>query len=137
MPVTRKVPKSWQTKKDMEEDCNALFSRKNTVYANKGNETPEHFMVKAMLIFILKSRGAEAYSELKIEGGIIDVFDITNRVIYEIETDLTEGGKQEKVEKYDSNYIREFIFINLKKVPMDILEMQKYLTEKIEALNSD
>lgn len=138
MPIKRKPVDSWRLIKDMKEDCNAEFPKKNTVFVNKGDETIEHIMVKTLIMHLLRNENKEAYCEVKLGAGIVDIFDLTRQIIIEVETNLTEEGKRAKVEKYDSRYVTDFIFIDLNKIPTGTMrEVYEYLKPKIIDVKSD
>jgi Ni2+-binding GTPase involved in maturation of urease and hydrogenase len=139
MVVTRKPIETWKIKKDLIDDCNAMFPKKNIVCVNKGDETIDHFVTKAMCMHILRGMGIEAYSEVKLGAGIVDILTLSSNgnLIIELETELTEEGKQAKVDKYDNAYVKDFIFIDLKLLPAILSMRYDILKQKIQDVKSD
>ena len=57
--------------------------------------------------------------------------------IFNAIVDLTEEIKISKRDKYDNQYIQDYLFVDLKKVPDSMNEAYEYLRNKIINLNSD
>ena len=65
------------------------------------NESLRHFLAKSILVFHLLRLGHRVVSEARIEGvGIMDVFDITTSVDYEIENERSLANINRAKEKY-------------------------------------
>ena len=137
MVTHRKPMQTWQLVRDMKENCNAKFPPKNTLYISRGIEGFKHRMVKMAVMSLLKDAGIDSFSEVAMEGGVVDIFDATRRIIIECETELDEAKKQKKIDQYDNVMVREFIFIDLRKVPENLNEMKTYLEDKVIQVNSD
>ena len=140
--MIHKKQESWKIKKDLIDYAGYQFNHKaNNLVPNWGSEGIKHYTIKAMVSYILRELKREFYDEVIVckpgSLGRIDIFDITNRIIIEVHTGITEEIKAEKKEKYDNPYIVDFLFIEIKKVPENMQEAYKYLKNKIEKLESD
>jgi len=133
---------SWMNKKDLQDYAGYYFPHKpNTLNPNVGSEGIKHFTIKSIIGFILRKQNKEFFDEVLVNRGKnpgrIDILNISDNIIIEVETELIEETKISKREKYDNHYIKDFIFIDLKKVPDNFQEAYDYLYSKIENLNSD
>jgi hypothetical protein len=102
---------------------------KNCLFTNSGNESIKHWIVKAMIFKILRERGRTVGTEIETKNGIVDVIDVDNLIVYEIEKNLTEKKKREKVNQLKG--VKDVFIIDLKKVPNDFEKAERYLKEKI------
>jgi len=87
----------------------------------------KHWIVKAMIFKILREMGRMVGSEVEVDGGIVDVIDVDNMIVYEIEMKMCW-------QEYETNMfgkLRDIFVIDLKKVPDDLNDIEKYLREKI------
>jgi hypothetical protein len=102
---------------------------KNCLFTNGGNESMKHWLVKAMIFKILKEKGRIVGTEIEAKNGIVDVVDVDNLIVYEIEKNLTERKKKEKINQLKG--VNDIFIIDLKKVPDDFEKAEKYLKEKV------
>ena len=67
----------------------------------RGNETLRHFLAKAILLFHLKKMKHKVACEVEISGiGVMDVFDLTTNVDYEVETERYLKKTMRNKDKY-------------------------------------
>ena len=119
-------------------DGNAVdFVRKAFLYdrndLNKlviaGVEKLNHFISKAIMFYILSELNHDLVSECSIIGvGRVDLYDITTKVIYEFETNVSPKYRREANEKYIQNGV-EVIVININELPDDIFQRYMNLRE--------
>jgi hypothetical protein len=102
---------------------------KNCLFTNGGNESMRHWIVKAMIFKILKEKGRDVGTEIETKNGIVDVIDADNLIAYEIEKNLNEKKKKEKINRLKG--VNDIFIIDLNKVPDDFEEAEKYLKEKL------
>ena len=102
---------------------------KNCLFTNGGSESMKHWLVKAMIFKILRERKRIVGTEIETKNGIVDVIDVDNFIVYEIEKNLTENKKKEKIDQLKG--INDVFIIDLKKVPGDLEGAERYLREKI------
>jgi len=99
----------------------------NCLFLHNKKESMKHFIVKAIIFKILRERGRKVGSEIEFENGIVDLLDVDNLIIYEIENNRTKA--KEKVKRLKS--VTDVFVIDLKKVPNNLKEAEKYLREKV------
>lgn len=133
---------SWKIRKDLEMYAGYIFQHKpNTLTPNVGSEGIKHFTIKTIIAYLLREQKKDFFDEVIVNKGKlpgrIDLLNISDSIVIECETELTEEVKASKREKYDNPYIVDFLFIDLKKVPDDLNEAYKYLKKKIINLDSD
>jgi competence CoiA-like predicted nuclease len=64
---------------------------------SNNSESIEHFMTKLMVYKLLLERGYEVSMEYYINGtGVMDVFDRTNGIVYEIEPTKQKSMQESK-----------------------------------------
>jgi len=102
---------------------------KNCLFMNSGNESMKHWVIKAMISKILRDRKRVVGTEIETKNGIVDVVDANNLIVYEIEKNLTEKKKNEKLRRLKG--MKDVFIIDLKKVPNDFEKAERYLREKI------
>jgi len=88
----------------------------NTVVFHNTNESKEHFIVKCVLSFLLRIMGHDIYSEGFYGNKKFDVIDLTDRIVYEIESSKTKKKVTQKEENITDSYFDLFI-IDLKDIP--------------------
>jgi len=107
----------------------------NFVYMNclrLRRNSKKHEMGKWAVCMILAKRGYDFFTEVKTRYGRADVFDFTNKVIYELETNLTSKKKEEKINQlFDKQRMKDIFIFDLSKVPEDGIEMLKYFDKHI------
>jgi hypothetical protein len=133
---------AWRTMKDLEEFYHYRFPPKmGFLRPNTGSEGNFHWTCKAMGAYILAKAEYFFAAEVIINGGVlgrIDLLDLTRGIVIEFQSGLTEAIKAEKKQKYARNrIIRDYIFIDLDKLPRDHDKLEKALTDKILNVNSD
>lgn len=101
-------------------------SNKNCLFLH-ANESTKHWIVKAIIFKILKERERTVGTEIEVEGGIVDLIDVDNLIVYEIESKLTKEKKDRRIKELDS--VNDIFFINLNKVPNDWEKAEIYLKD--------
>jgi hypothetical protein len=90
-------------------------------------ETIRHYIAKSMVFYLLRQMKHDVVTEFTIEGiGIGDVFDISTRTQYEIETDQYPKRFMKRLSKYQQAGI-ELIVIRTKPMPDDIKKIKDYI----------
>lgn len=102
---------------------------RNCLFIHNNRESMKHWIVKAMIFKILRERGRVAGTEIETRNGIVDVIDIDNLIVYEIEKNLTENKKRERLNRLKG--VRDVFFIDLRKVPDSFEDAERYLGERI------
>jgi len=100
---------------------------KNCLYLTK--ESMKHWLTKAAIFKILRDRGRAVGTEIEVNGGIVDVIDVDNFIVYEIEKNLTEKKKKEEVNRLKE--AKDVFIIDLKEMPNDFEKAEIYLREKL------
>lgn len=147
MVLTKKRAKpeqeAWKNMKNLVDYANYVFTSKmDTQKPNTGSEGPFHFHCKSIGAYIISEINHHFAAEVIVNNsknpGRIDLIDLNEKVIIEFETSLTREGMNAKTKKYfTSSYIRDIIFIDLKKVPRDFDGAYRYLRERIKKVQSD
>jgi hypothetical protein len=140
--MIRKKQPVWQKIKNLTEYSNYIFPHKiNTLKANAGSEGVKHFLAKSVTGYILRELKKDFMDEVIVNNGKqpgrIDLISLSDGLIFEFETNLTQEIKLSKREKYDNIYIKDFVFINLSKLPDSLKEMYGVLKQKIIDVDSD
>jgi len=102
---------------------------KNCLFTNGGNESMKHWLVKAMVFKILREKKRIVGTEIETKNGIVDVIDVDNFIVYEIEKNLSKKKKKQKVDRLKG--VKDVFIIDLKKVPDDFENAERYLREKM------
>lgn len=89
----------------------------------------KHFLVKAIILKILRERGRTAGTEVEVRNGVADLVDLDNSIVYEVETNITKEKIYQKIRNYES--AKDIFFIDTREVPDDLNEAEKYLREKV------
>jgi hypothetical protein len=100
---------------------------KNCLFTNGGKESMKHWVVKAMIFKILREMGKPVGSEVEVDGGIVDVIDLDDMIVYEVERKM----RQHFYETNTPRRIKDIFVIILDQVPGNINEAEKYLRERI------
>jgi len=82
-----------------------------------------------MIFKILRDRGRTVGTEIETNNGIVDLIDVDNKIVYEIESNLTEKIAKEKIKQF--NFAKDVFLIDVKKIPDDLNKAEKYLKEKV------
>ena len=108
------------------------FNKKklNSVIFHSTNETREHFLVKCILSYILHSMGHDIYSEGKYGTKKLDVIDLTDMIVYEIETNKTKKKTEQKITNVKDSYFG-LIIIDLKDLPEKLDDIFKFVKKEI------
>jgi len=90
---------------------------------NRRGESKEHSLLKHIVASLLERQGHKVYIEcLCPDGSIIDVYDETDEIAYEIQTKHQPEIERIKSEKYlQWAMVRDVIFIYTKDYPLDCL----------------
>lgn len=102
---------------------------RNCLFVYNNREGMKHWIVKAMIFKILRERGRVAGTEIETRNRIVDVIDVDNLIAYEIEKNLTENKKRERLNRLKD--VRDVFFIDLRKVPDSFEDAERYLGERI------
>lgn len=111
------------------------FKNKIKPHATSISETTKHFTVKAILAFLLMRQGKDILCEVvfrNFKDIKPDVFDLDERIIYEVESRPQARTRLKKVASAQHPLIDDVIIVNLTQVPEDHKEMWKYLTALIK-----
>ena len=96
------------------------------------NETLDHWLTKCMIFKILRDKGHVVIGECNFGGaGVVDLFSLTAKIVFDVEGSLTPSKKRAKYEQYINHAINDVIVIDLDKLPKDNKERFKYLKEKV------
>jgi hypothetical protein len=91
------------------------------------NETLKHFTAKSVLMFELIRMHHKAVCEIEIAGiGKLDVFDITTKTIYELESEQYAAKSWHLKEKYQQVGV-DIVIITLHGLSENLHEIQTYL----------
>ena len=117
-------------------DKNALdFKRKAISYQETDinrlvkdhKEKLDHYIAKSILFYILQEYNHDVLTEFEIIGvGRGDIFDLTTKVQYELETNHSPKWRQELNRKYMQTGI-EVIVIDCSNLPLDFYQVYMYL----------
>ena len=90
---------------------------------NRKSETKEHSILKHIVASLLERQGHKVYIEcLCPDGSIIDVYDETDEIAYEIQTKHQPEIERIKLEKYlQWAMVKDVIFIYTKDYPLNCL----------------
>lgn len=95
-------------------------------------ESPRHFFIKSLIIYILRKEGHKVMTEVKCKdiNAQPDILDLTTREVIEVETEPT--GKKEKIKlnQYSDNRIKDLFII-------DTREISDYLPKAIRQLKDE
>jgi hypothetical protein len=98
----------------------------------KNNEGHKHALAKFTICFILNEKGYHYLTEVKVQKGRIDIFDFTNKIIYEVENGLTDKIKEQKYNQlFNEEKMNEFFIFNLDELPKEEPEWYNWFKEKI------
>lgn len=107
------------------------LSKINLVRIDKQN-TFKHEFCKWIICFILSKKGYKFMTEVKVPGGRIDVYDFTNKNIYEVESVLNKSKKERKFKQlFNPELMNDFFIFDLRKVPNDDKKSFKYFNSRI------
>lgn len=88
-------------------------------------------LVKYCMSLLLKKNHKNFLVEALTSKGIIDVYNLTDRIIYEFETGLNDSKKKEKYEQlFDSDKMNDFFIFKTEDFPDDPNEILKDLAIK-------
>lgn len=97
-----------------------------------GGNSYKHELAKWAVCYVLAKRGYHFFTEVKTEKGRIDIYDFTNRNIYEVESILTNVKKERKFKQlFNPNKMSDFFIFDLREVPDEAEAMLKYFGEKV------
>ncbi len=98
---------------------------KNCLFMYNNRESTKHWVIKALLFKLLRERGRTVGTEVEIKGAIVDVLDVDNLIGYEIESNFNSKAVDCKLKRLWK--LHDVFFIDVKKVPDNVLEAEKYL----------
>lgn len=91
----------------------------------------DHYITKSILFYILQEYNYDVLNEFEIAGvGRGDVFDLTTKRQYELETNHSPKLRQELNRKYMQTGI-EVIVIDCSNLPLDFYQVYMYLQQFI------
>ena len=94
-------------------------------------ENLDSSVAKYVMCYILHELKKDFLVEAMTQKGIIDVFNVTDKVIYEFETGLTKEKEAEKlVQLFMDDRMTDFFIFRTDELPKDIHELCKYLSKK-------
>lgn len=117
------------------QDNGVDVSKTNGIEFNAGSETWRHVVTKAAVGYIGRRYGYWVSSEVEVPQGEIDVllWGLPDRNVWacEVETDVTEATKQDKLRRYvlEQEGIDDMILI-------DVDEMPETLSNAVEYVNA-
>ena len=104
---------------------NEQFRRFHRAKSRKG-ETKKHFIIKSIVYKLLVDKGHLPQMEFNLGDGVgaIDVFDTTDGMAYEVESNPNKATAQKKLEQYTKNIVvKDVIIINANMIKgSDLLE---------------
>lgn len=126
----------WLLEKKYEEIGLKIDAKVRNKVIRKGGEDWFHFQVKSLisneLMYNKKTIITEAYFE-KLKA-TADVFVAEDGVVIELEKNLTESKINKKLEQFDSDLIKDIIFIDLAQAPKNITKLKNFIKSKINIL---
>ena len=91
------------------------------------NETLQHFLAKSILVYELLRLKHMVVCEAKLQGiGSMDVYDITSKVNYEIETEKSLANSLRFKEKYRQIGV-DLVIIQIHNLPSDFVSMRDHI----------
>lgn len=78
-------------------------------------ETWQHFIVKALVYKLLYDKGKSVTTEYENYDSIADVIDLNERIVYEVEGNITPEKTRQKIDNFKN--FNDVIIIDLNKVP--------------------
>jgi len=102
---------------------------KSCLFMHNDKESTKHWVIKALLLKILRGLGRTVGTEIETRGGVVDVLDADNLVGYEIETKINRRVVEQKVKRLWR--LHDVIFIDAKKVPDDIKLAEQNLRARV------
>ena len=87
----------------------------------------KHWLTKAAIFKILRDKGVVVGTEIETNGGIADVIDVDNLIVYEIENGLNR--KEKKLEQFKD--FKDVFIIDLKALPDSLKAIEDILREKV------
>ena len=70
---------------------------KNCLFLHNSHESLKHFVIKAIVFKILREFDRTVGTEIETNGGIADVIDVDNLIVYEIESNFSKRKLKEKL----------------------------------------
>jgi hypothetical protein len=100
-------------------------SNSNCLYIHGRNEGAKHWVVKALVLKILRELGRTAGTEVEVVGGVVDVLDLDNFIAYEVEDAICRKAVERKARRLWQ--LHDIVFIDARKVPDGISDAESYL----------
>lgn len=105
----------------------------NNIKTHFGEETEKHFKSKTALCYVLHKKKYTFFTEVLVSGGIVDVYDFTNKNIYELENGLTKAKEDEKFKQlFDEEKMNDFFIFGLQDLPDTFEELIEFFESKID-----
>ena len=95
------------------------------MFLHNSHESMQHFIVKAMIFKILRKMGRSVGTEIETKGGIADVIDLDNLIVYEVETNLNKNKIKEKLNQFKE--FRDLFLIDVRKLPKNLKQLENKL----------
>lgn len=118
-------------------DAGWSVSKTDNVSMHTGAETLQHFIGKALAAYRLNEVGYRIDSEVSHESGnAVDVLAYgckgRDPIGVEVETNLTDDTKREKIDKYVHNgRLSDLFFLEATEVPANIIDGYEWVTNQI------
>ena len=82
---------------------------------NRKAETTAHSILKYLIASLIEKKGHKAVIECQIsQDSIIDVFDFTDKIAYEVQTIKNKRIEEDKLRKYLRASVKDVFFIYTK-----------------------
>lgn len=131
--MTKQEKANWQTRKAAED--HGYDPQPWQGCHIHSNNTATHEFVKFCLCYVLDQMGRDWDTEVPCDDGRVDVFDFGpadgKSLVYEVETDVTDTRKREKVNQYQGGPVRDVIVIDPADVPNDLESAISYLQTNV------
>ena len=109
------------------------YNTQNKNLLSFGTGAYMHELAKFTVCFILRKRNHEIYTEAPVKNGVADVVDMTDRIIYEVQTQLHPSTYRKKFGTLlDKKFFNDVIIIGIGEFSKDqVEEMQKKIAFKM------
>jgi len=96
-------------------------------------EKEKHYFCKALVSRLLAKNGKQYLTEVNCMHGVIDVYNLTDKIIIELETQCNDKKRKDKFKQlFDDEVMNDFFIFDLKKeVPDDYKEAYGFFANKL------
>lgn len=127
---------SWVKRKALESA--GIEIKRPAVRLHGPNETPKHLVLKALLARELLRNDIPYDTEVRVEGGRIDVLSLGEPdeppTAFEIESNCTPKRAKDKVEQYAVSPIRDVMILDPTDAPNTVGEIPGWLREQVAGI---